>query len=180
MRPTTASRASVLSWGRARREALDTGWALQACAAGPAAGLRPALATLADTAPAVDAGNQRHADDGDDELDQQLEPVDPAGRGGDTHRAGEEGSDDGGDDADDDRQPDRDVLSAGQDEPARAPMMAPMTIAVMIPVMVMCFSIHVVVGGRLPACDERSALVMRRSLQHECSVGWELESHPTV
>ena len=30
---------------------------------------------------------------------------------------------------------------------ARAPMTAPMTIAVMIPVMVMCFSIHVVVGG---------------------------------
>jgi len=26
-----------------------------------------------------------------------------------------------------------------------------MTTAVMIPVMVMCFSIHVVVGGRLPA-----------------------------
>ena len=61
---------------------------------------------------------------------------------------------------------------------ARAPMMAPMTMAVMIPVTVMCFSIHVVVGGRLPACDERSALVMRRSRQHECGVA-SRESHPT-
>jgi hypothetical protein len=32
-------------------------------------------------------------------------------------------------------------------------MTAPMTIAVMIPVTVMCFSFHVVVGGRLPARD---------------------------
>ena len=37
-------------------------WALR----GPAAGLRSAPAALTDTAPAVDAGNQRHADDGDD------------------------------------------------------------------------------------------------------------------
>ena len=39
---------------------------------GPAAGIRSAPVTLADTAPAVDTGNQRHAYDGDDELDQQL------------------------------------------------------------------------------------------------------------
>ena len=120
---------------------------------GPAGPSRGASASgaLVNTAPAVDADDQRHADDGDDELDCQLEPVDTAGCSGDAHRAGEERSDGGGDHADDDRQPDRDVLPTGQDDRARAPMMAPITIAVMIPVTVMCFSIHVVVGGRLPA-----------------------------
>jgi hypothetical protein len=72
---------------------------------------------VADATAAVDAGNQRHTDDGDDQLDQQLEPVDPAGRGGDPDGSGEERTDEGGDDADHDRQPDRDVLPPGQDEP---------------------------------------------------------------
>jgi hypothetical protein len=37
---------------------------------------------------------------GDDKLDQQLEPVDSAGGGGDPDGSGEERADDGGDDAD--------------------------------------------------------------------------------
>src|SRR5690349_21528568 len=75
---------------------------------------------MSHAAPAVDADQRTDRDERDHELDQQFEPVDAIGVGGNANRAGDECADERRDDADDDRQPDRDVLLAWQDEPGQA------------------------------------------------------------
>src|SRR4051812_19852668 len=64
---------------------------------------------------ASDPRHQRHADSGEDDLEQQLDPVEALGVG-DADGPGDHGAQKGGHDTDDDREPDRDVLPAGYDQ----------------------------------------------------------------
>src|SRR6185369_12337858 len=66
---------------------------------------------------AVPAGDRADPDRGQDDLDQNLEPVDPA-RIGPAEDAGDRGADERGHDADHNGEPDRDVLLARHHEPA--------------------------------------------------------------
>src|SRR4051812_24381433 len=84
----------------------------------PGSGSGPLPACL--SPPAIEPGRERHTDPGEDDLDQQFDPVDALGVGH-VERAGDGGADEGGDDTDDDRQPDRDVLTARYDETAERP-----------------------------------------------------------
>ena len=68
-----------------------------------------------DAATRTDTGDERHADRSQDNLEQQLDPVE-ALRVGDAGGAGENSAQQRGDDTDDQRQPQRDVLLARYDQ----------------------------------------------------------------
>src|SRR6478735_6087156 len=71
----------------------------------------------ADAAAAVRPGHDRDTDRGDDDLDDEFQPVDATGLRRDAERPCDECADERGNDADDDRQPDRDGLPARHDQP---------------------------------------------------------------
>ena len=104
----------------------------------PETALRPtgwwpvwALGLQAPAAGGVPAGDQGHPGGGQGHLDDELNPVDPAG---DTNaeRVGDERPDGGSTDADQDGEPDGDVLAAGEHQPPQGPDMRPTTMALMI------------------------------------------------
>src|SRR5690349_10490743 len=61
------------------------------------------------------ARHEGHADGGQGDLDDELDPVDPVGVA-DAQGLGDHATDEGGDDADGDRDPDGDVLAPRDDE----------------------------------------------------------------
>jgi ABC-2 family transporter protein len=86
----------------------------------PGSSRRAGRASEAPSTRSVPAGDEGDTGGRQDDLDEQLDPVDPA-RASDAHGVGEQRPDEGGDDADDDRQPDGNGLPAWKHQPAERP-----------------------------------------------------------